>query len=131
MYSFSPRRTLAHMRTVTSAFQARNLLSRTVRRSRRSQVRLKATSPASSRKSERAEMYTLAAAGLRPVIMSLRAWMPSKMAISSFPSWRGWLLMSERICRANSNLGMRIFSPRSREAKCRLSRSMSMQKGDS
>mgnify|MGYP007025192479 CR=1 FL=1 len=36
IYSFSPRRTLAHMRTVTSAFQARNLASRTVRRSRRS-----------------------------------------------------------------------------------------------
>ena len=56
IYNFSPRRTLAHMRTVTSAFQARNLASRTVRRSRRSQVRLKATSPPSPRKSERAEI---------------------------------------------------------------------------
>ena len=47
----------------------------------------------------------LKALGFFPTITSLSAWMPSKMASSSGPSFSGWEKMSERICRANSYLG--------------------------
>ena len=64
-------------------------------------------------------------------MMSFRAWMPSKMAKSSGPSRRGWDMMSERICRANSYFGTWMVSPRSSMAKCRFRRSTSRKKGDS
>ena len=56
MYSFSPRRTLAHILMVPSGSQERNLASRTVRRARRIQVPLKTVSPASSTTLDRAEI---------------------------------------------------------------------------
>ena len=55
MFSFSPRRTLAHMLMVSKGSEPRNLKSRTVRRTSRNQVRLKTTLP-SNITSLRAEM---------------------------------------------------------------------------
>ena len=71
------------------------------------------------------------ASGFLPTITSLRAWMPSKITSSSFPRRMAWDSVSERICRANSYLGMWMVSPRSSMAKCRFRSSMSRQKGDS
>ena len=57
--------------------------------------------------------------------------MPSKMATSLFPSFKGVPSWSLRICRANSNLGTRMVSPLESLVKWVCSRSMSMHKGDS
>ena len=60
---------------------------------------------------------------------SFKAWMPSKMTISSFLSLSDLEGSSTRIWRANSYFGTSILSPRASLVKCSLRRSMSMHLG--
>ena len=76
-------------------------------------------------------MYMPVASGWRPAMSSLRAWMPSKMAISFFSSLRGVPRLSLRIWRANSKWGTITHSPRDRREKVSSSSSMSSSRGDS
>ena len=69
------------------------------------------------------------ASGCGPAISSFRAWMPSKMAISSGPSLSDLLGSMTRIRRANSYFGTKMRSPLVSAAKCSFSSSMSRQRG--
>ena len=130
IYAFSPRRTLYHMDRVSPRSVPRKLKSRTARRARRIQVPLK-RSVSPSRILERAEIYSVVASGWRPAMSSLRAWMPSKMAISFWSSLSREPRLSLRIWRANSNLGTTTHSPLESLVKVSSSRSISSRRGDS
>ena len=129
MFFFSPSRTLAHMAIVSMGSAPRNRLSRTTRRTMRSQVPLNAYSPPLSVMLLRAEIYSLNASGWTDVMLLLSAWMPSKMATSFFPSRSDMDGSITRICRANSYFGTKMRSPLDSSVKCSFISSMSMHSG--